>query len=86
MYIQDQDREHSYWYNGNLSTRPAIFNGVCIGINLYTDNNFLGTFDSPQEALQEMESIQACKTYKYTVKGYYKPSAWDTIKEAMQDD
>ena len=86
MYIVNQDRDRSFWYNGNLSTRPAIFNGVCVGINLYTDNNFLGTFDSPQEALNEMERIQACRTFKCYVEGYHKPCAWDTIKEAMQDD
>lgn len=67
-------------------TRPAIFDGKVVGINLYSDNDFLGTFDSPQEALDEMQHILHCKKLFCKVSGYSKWEGWESLKEAMQDD
>lgn len=86
MYIVNQDRDQIYYHRGNLMTRPAIVAGKVFGINLYSDDNFLGTFDSPKEALDEMTRIANCNKYLCFVSGYSKWDVWEMLKGVMRDE
>jgi hypothetical protein len=70
MYIVSQDRNHIARYRGELHTRPAIYDGKLMGINLCAGDHMLGTFDSLEEALTEMHRILACHRPVYWVRGY----------------
>lgn len=83
MLILNQDREKLIVYKGGLYTMPVIIEGTLMGINLYCDDEFLGTFDSVKEALQEMDDIRMCKHEFYCVTGF---SDFDIIEHIMLED
>jgi hypothetical protein len=71
MMIVTQDRDYIYPCTGNLETSANwTHDGVYMGINLYDGGRFLGTFDSPEEAIQEIKNIYNCKQKFYVVSGF----------------
>lgn len=62
---------------------PSIIKGVIYGFNLYIDGDFLGTFDSIKETIDEMKSIINCKQEYYCLKGF---SDWDIVEHLMLED
>jgi hypothetical protein len=83
-FIVNQDRDHRVPFNGELHTVPVAYDGVIMGINLYTGTHFLGTFDSVAEALHEMNRIRRCPWSTYKVRGYAKWEVWEQIKQGMR--
>ena len=61
MFIINQDRDELIELSGPLYTLPLVFNGVVMAINLYTSGRLLGSFDSVEEAMDEIESIAECE-------------------------
>lgn len=82
MFIVSQDRDKFFKFTGELHTVPAIYKKHVVGINLYSENNFLGTFDNVDEAIKEMEAINNCEYSVYAVTGY---STWEIIKDIMSE-
>lgn len=78
MLILNQDRDELVEYRGELYTLPAIFKKQLYGINLFLGEHLLGTFDSVQEAMEEIGKIQSCVREVYVISGY---SAWETERE-----
>lgn len=71
MKLVTQDHDYIYDYKGELMTSANwTHDGVYMGINLYDGNNFLGTFDSPQEAIDEINNILSCKHTVCIVGGF----------------
>jgi hypothetical protein len=70
---QDRDKIIEIGEDAVLYTKPvyAPESGNLWGINLYAGDSLLGTFDSVNEALREMEMIRACEFDTYHVTGYY---------------
>lgn len=78
MIIINQDRDAVYTYNNGsvLMSAPALRNGTLYGFNLYIDETaLLGTFDSVQEIITELQRIMNAfndKTIIYQIMGYEK--------------
>lgn len=73
MFILNQDRDTLYPYqNGDLlQTKENIVDGKMYGLNLFLEENFLGTFDSVLEIADEMKNIINCKYQYYVVGGFW---------------
>ena len=80
-FIWNQDRDKIVPSNGELYTMPMVYDGVLMGINLYTGKHFLGTFDSIAEAMREMKRIRRSLAAIYKVRGYCKWEVWESLKE-----
>jgi len=80
MFIINQDRDKIYNCEGKLYASPAIHKEKLLGINLYDNKNFLGTFDSIEQIMDEINKIVNFKSTYYCVNGY---SDFD-IKEKLQ--
>jgi len=92
VFIVNQDREPDriVCFHGALCTFPAMLKGRPIGINLYSgasllDGHLLGTFDTVDEAMQEIENIFNCKKRFYCVRGYYPPTKKGVEASEMAD-
>lgn len=64
---QDMDMYTAYTKESTLVVAVVACNGVYFGYNLYCDDMMLGTFDSPERALEEVENIKDCKNPVYVV-------------------
>jgi hypothetical protein len=71
MKIVTQDRDYVYEYGGDLETSANwTHDGIYMGVNLYDSGRFLGSYDSPQEALDEINAILKCEHNIYVVGGF----------------
>lgn len=70
VVTQDRDRIYPFDANALIYTAPVIFEGVCFGNNLMMGNRFLGTFETPEEAIDEVSAIYNCRGEIYAVRGY----------------
>jgi hypothetical protein len=71
MKIVTQDRDYIYKHKGDLVTSANwTHEGVYMGVNLYDGDNFLGTIDTPQEALDEITAILKYEHEVYVVSGF----------------
>ncbi|MDP4117647.1 MAG: hypothetical protein Q8873_00440 [Bacillota bacterium] len=88
MFIINQDRDRIINVKKSdlpdaLLTVPKFYKDVCMGINLYYKNTLLGTFDTVQDAIEEMNSIIICKRRFYCVRGHEPFELWERIKLVM---
>lgn len=69
--IITQDRDQIYTFGGHtyLSPQPVMRDEICIGYNLLMGIS-LGTFDSMEEAVQEVNRILNSDSEIYAVSGY----------------
>lgn len=75
LFNQDRDLQMELYGDETFATIPIMACGDIMGINLYVTRDehemiLLGTFDSPQEAIDEIENIQSCEDMVYLVNGY----------------
>lgn len=70
MLIVNQDRDLVVAKTQPLYTAPVIVSGSLWGFNLFHGGTMLGTFDSLEEAIAEMNAIEACTDEIYFVNGY----------------
>jgi hypothetical protein len=70
LMIVTQDRDYIYPFTGELETSANWHDGVYMGVNLYEHGKFLGTFDCPEEAIQEINNIFNCKQRFYVINGF----------------
>ena len=69
MFIVNQDRDELVELSGPLYTLPHIYNGIIMAINLYTSGRLLGSFDSVDEAMDEIDNIADCPADYYAIGG-----------------
>ena len=71
-FIVNQDRDRIYHFDPHafMYTAPIILDGTYYGINLMMGNAFLGTFDSPGEAVAEVSAIYNHQGEIYAVSGF----------------
>jgi hypothetical protein len=86
--ILTQDRNYIYpLVSDELETSANwTHDGVYMGVNLYNGGKFLGTFDDPVEALQEISSILKCKQPFYVVNGFSDYGEWEVDGNEMVDN
>jgi len=70
MLIVNQDRDKAIEYSGELAVLPVVHNGRCWGANLIMGVTLLGTFDTQDEGLEEVDEIQSYQGDVYYVSGY----------------
>lgn len=72
QHIVNQDRDCIYHFNPDalIYTAPVIHSGLCMGNNLMMGNAFLGTFETPEEAMQEVSNIYNYAGEIYAVSGF----------------
>lgn len=73
MIIINQDRETILdFINGIdfLECKLTKHNGINYGINLLLNNHILGTFDTLNEVVDEMQNIINCKYNYYVIGGF----------------
>ena len=72
MFILNQDRDELYYIQKpyKIEGKIASYKNQYLGINLYIDNVFLGTFDSIEEYLQEEYNIKHCNNILYKINGF----------------
>lgn len=85
MYIIDQDHEKRYKFTEGdvLLTMPVFHNGALWCINLKLNNRLLGSFDSTQDAMDEITKICNCIDPYYIVRGY---SNFDMTEVLQRDE
>jgi hypothetical protein len=75
MYIINQDRNMVIQMTNPVVMAPAIHGGKLVGFNLYAtsgDNSYLlGTFDTDDEAIAELNAIAESTEEYYFVNGFY---------------
>lgn len=87
-----QDRDEAILYNPEqpLVTIPVIVDGKIFGINLMYNNHLLGTFDSCNEAIEEIGKIASSTDPVYCMSGYsdYDGSIdfWTSVAESLEID
>jgi len=71
-HIVNQDRDQIYLFTGNepLYTAVIIYEDTVIGFNLLMSDKALGTFDSLQEVVEEVNRIFNNKDEIYAISGY----------------
>lgn len=74
MTLHNQDRDKTYEYTGQalyIVPVPSPYDAPW-GFNLHLDGvqEFIGTFDSAEEATAEMEAISASETHEHYVAGH----------------
>lgn len=70
LITQDHDNAILYNSDDTLITAPAVSGGKIIGINLMYKNHLLGTFDSCNEAIEEINNIANSSNHVYCISGY----------------
>lgn len=77
-FIVSQDRDHIFKFDPHapICTLPIFHDGVFYGLNLMMGSKFLGTFDSPEEAVDEISRIYNCRQEIYAVRGYCEKEEW----------
>ncbi len=73
---QDRDRVYTYTDKDVLFTVPAIHNKKLMGINLMLGTALLGTFNTLQEAIDEMTRIAGTNEDYALVAGYHSRGGW----------
>ena len=71
-WIVNQDRDCAYKYEGidYFNIEYKYLEEICICFNLYYRENFLGTFDSVDECVEEIYNIILSLSPIYFVNGY----------------
>ncbi|MES1923311.1 hypothetical protein MHBO_004866 [Bonamia ostreae] len=85
LWLITQDHDAVIHYDkahDALYTLPQITDGVYMGINLYCSSSFLGTFDSVQEAVMEIDKIQQCTELHYFINDF---KDWEDIGNGSFD-
>ena len=91
MLIYSKDRDQTFNFAGenhNFHTDAKWYQGVCAGINLYCDDFMLGTFDTVQEIIDEIDAIYNCPGDIYYVSGYSDYDGtddWNALCELMAE-
>lgn len=92
MFIVDQDREQILRWTADFSfvTSPTYGeNHVVLGFNLFMvnhkENYLLGTFESANEANQEVVNILSNESNIYVIDGYYPPINEKEIYDVYHD-
>ena len=80
ILTQDHDQIINFNEGDTIHTLPNVRKGVFYGINLYLRGKLLGTFDTVQEAKEEMENIVNCEHEYYCISGF---SDWDIVEHLM---
>ena len=72
-WIINQDRDKIYKYEGQsyFQIKDNYFNGSFICVNLWYKDNFLGSFDTFNECIEEVFRIIFTKETFYIVSGYF---------------
>lgn len=70
QFLVTQDRDEIWACTGDLETSANWHEGIYMGVNLYDHGHFLGTFDCPAEAIQEINNIYKCKQAVYVIDGF----------------
>lgn len=72
QFIVNQDRDQIYKFDPNalIYTAPIVHNNVLYGLNLMMGNRNLGTFDSPEEVVNEVSAIYNSNAEIHPVSGY----------------
>lgn len=72
QHIVNQDRDRIYRFNADalIYTAPVLHDGMCMGNNLMMGNAFLGTFETPEEAMREVSNIYNHTGEIYAVSGF----------------
>lgn len=75
MFLINQDRDMVIQKTAPVVMAPAIHAGKLVGFNLYTTSGdstyLLGSFDTDDEAVEELDRIGASTEEYYFVDGYY---------------
>lgn len=71
-HIVDQDRENIYKVQQNtvFFAEANYMENQFFGLNLHMDKNFLGTFDTPLEIINEIKEIFCSTSDVHVVSGY----------------
>lgn len=69
MLLVNQDHDTLAEYPCVLQTYPVVRNEIIYGINLYAETVLLGTFDSLDDVLKEINAIATCTEEYYCVTG-----------------
>lgn len=90
MLIVNQDFEVSKAIEFNpqadsLYTVPVAHKGIILGINLYCRQEMLGTFDSLNEAIEEINKIFSSPHHVYVISGYSIWHEWAELCEMMKN-
>ncbi|WP_027399828.1 hypothetical protein [Anaerovorax odorimutans] len=85
MYILNQDRDQLFFKSANkpLLWHEVFNNGVFYGCSLLLGKDLLGTFDSTEEVIKEVEQINSCKEEIYAVSGYSDYDGREDIERAL---
>lgn len=67
---QDRDRICKYESVYSFNIEYVYIKEMCIAFNLWYRDNFLGTFDSVEECVNEIFQIVLSKDIYYSVSGY----------------
>ncbi len=86
---QDRDKKLQYDREMLLYAAPSIKFGQLFGVNVYLDQELLGTFDTPMQAAFIVDQLLSFDGEEYTVPGYHDEDElsewWENIEEEMKD-
>lgn len=77
-FIVSQNRDYIFKFDPNayICALPIFHGDIFMGVNLMMGSKFLGTFDSPEEAVDEISRIYNCRQEIYAVRGYFEREEW----------